>query len=106
MSAYDNAMSDPDNHSFMNLNSQHVRKDEYGEKRLMSYFDKVILPTHEIYRVLVKKTPNTVIFSLDEISESTNEYLVHAEDINEFVFDEKEYDLIYLTEPLKGKDVL
>ena len=103
---YDKAISDPDNHLFANLNSKHIRKDEYGEKRFMSYFDKTIKPNDEIFRVLVKKSPGITIFSLDEIGEATNEYFVHAEDINEFIFDEKDYDLIYLAEPLKGKDVL
>ena len=100
---HDDLMSDPDYHQPKN---KHIRKDEYGEKRFMSYFDKPIKPNDEIFRVLVKKSPSVTIFSLDEIGEATNEYFVHAEDINEFIFDEKEYDLIYLAEPLKGKDVL
>ena len=103
---YDKAMSDPDNHLFTNLNSSHIRKDEYGEERLMSYFDKPILPNEEIFRVLVKKMPSITIFSIDDVSDATVEYLVHAEDINEFIFDEKDYSLVYLAEPLKGKDVL
>ena len=96
---YDDLMSDPEYHQPKN---KHIRKDEYGEKRFMSYFDKPIKPNDEIFSVLVKKSPGITIFSLDEIGEATNEYFVHAEDINEFIFDEKDYDLIYLAEPLKG----
>lgn len=84
----------------------HYKLDSYGEMRLMSYFNRVIYAYDEFYRVLIKKTPSTIIHNLDEVESKTNEYLVHAEDINELVFDEKEYRLLWSMEAFKGKDVL
>ena len=85
---------------------EHYKLDEYGETRLMTYFNRVIWPEDEFYRVLIKKTPNTIIHSLDEIESKTNEYLVHAEDVSDLVFDEKDYKLLWGMQAFKGKDVL
>ena len=88
------------------FDKKHYRLDEYGETRLMTYFNKPIRDYDEFYRVLIKKTPNTVIHNLDEVEDKTNEYLVHAEDVNDLVFDEKDYELLWGMQAFKGKDVL
>lgn len=70
------------------------------------YKSRPILPTDDLFRVLVKKGHETIIFSMDDICENTNEYIVHAEDIADFIFDEKDYQLVLLAEPIKGSDIL
>jgi len=60
----------------------------------------------EDFIVLVKKGYSIVILRTDEIEESTNRYIVHAEDIADFCFDEKDHELIWACVPISGKTLL
>ena len=104
-SSYDNELTNPDSELF--AGQRFIGTDEYGEEQLRTSFKpKTVHEDDDLFIVFVKKTISTVIFDLDEFYAKTNQYLVHAEDIAEFVFDEKDTDLIWSCEPLKGKDLL
>lgn len=102
---YDQALADPENDTF--LRDKFIGMDEYNEKRIMTSFKpRAINADDELFIVFVKPNHGTVIFTLDEVYEKTIQYLVHAEDIAEFVFDEKDKDLIWSAEPVLGKDLM
>lgn len=72
-----------------------LKIDEYGESRLMTDFkQRVINDDDELFRVVIKN------YNKEE------EKIVHAEDIAEFCFDEKDYQTIILIDPIKGKDLI
>lgn len=99
---YDKAMADTNSDVFQRVK----QPDSVIIKCLSDYKQRPILPTDDLFRVLVKKGHGTVIFSMDDICDNTNEYIIHAEDIVEFIFDEKDYQLVLLAEPIKGSDIL
>lgn len=102
---YDKAMADTNNDIF--LRDKFIGMDEYNEKRIMTSFKpRSINADDELFIVFIKPNHTTVIFTLDEVYEKTIQYLVHAEDICEFVFDEKDKDLIWSAEPVTGKDLM
>lgn len=89
------------------LRDKFIGMDEYNEKRTMTSFKpRAIKADDELFIVFVKANHNTVIFTLDEVYEKTTQYLVHAEDICEFVFDEKDKDLVWSAEPVLGKELI
>lgn len=102
---YDKAIADTENDIF--LRNTFVGRDEYDEERIMTSFKpRAVNKEDELFIVFVKPNCNTVIFTLDEVYEKTIQYLVHAEDICEFIFDEKDKDLIWSAEPILGKDLM
>lgn len=104
-SSYDNELTNPDSELF--AGRTFMKPDDDGDEQLMTSFrPRIVDRNDDLFIVFVKKTISTVIFDLDEIYDKTNQYLVHAEDIAEFVFDEKDTDLIWSCEPVKGKDLL
>ena len=101
---YDKSMADVNSDTFLR---DKFGRDEYNEKRIMTSFKpRAIKADDELFIVFVKANYNTVIFTLDEVYEKTIQYLVHAEDICEFVFDEKDKDLIWSAEPILGRDLM
>lgn len=102
---YDKAMADTNSDVF--LRDKFIGVDEYNEKRIMTSFKpRVISADDELFIVFVKSNYSTTIFTLDEVYEKTTQHLVHAEDICEFIFDEKDKDLIWSAEPIVGKDLM
>jgi len=102
---YDNQLTNPESELF--AGRTFIESDADGIEQLMTSFrPRVVCPDDDLFVVFVKKTPSTVIFDLDEIYDKTNQYLVHAEDVAEFVFDEKDKDLVWSCEPVKGKELL
>jgi len=67
---------------------------------------RIIYEDDELYRVFVKKNPNIIVFDTQDLEKYCNVYLVLAEDINDFVFDEKDPDLLWALEPVLGKDLM
>ncbi|HIZ53087.1 MAG TPA: hypothetical protein IAA20_03990 [Candidatus Enterococcus avicola] len=103
--SYDNQLAEPNSELF--AGRKFFRTDEYGEEQLRTTFKpKTVHKDDDLFIVFVKKSILTVIFDLDEVYKKTNQYLVHAEDIAEFVFDEKDTDLIWSCEPVKGWELL
>lgn len=103
---YDKLMQDESSHVMSNIH-QFKGFDEYKEERIMtSYKPRAVNANDELFIVFVKPNPGTIIFSLDEVYQKTKQYLVHAEDICEFIFDEKDKDLVWSAEPVLGKDLI
>lgn len=103
---YDKALQDETNQTMTNIN-QFKGLDEYEEERIMATFKpKAVNADDELFIVFVKPNRMTIIFTLDEVYDKTTQYLVHAEDIAEFVFEEKDKDLIWSAEPVLGKDLM
>lgn len=103
---YDKVLSDESSQLMTNV-QQFVGLDEYEEERIMTTFKpKAVNPDDELFIVLVKPNRMTIIFSLDEVYDKTTQYLVHAEDIAEFIFEEVDKDLVWSAEPVIGKDLM
>lgn len=104
---YDTKIADETNHCMTNVHSTSETVEEVGEAEIYTNFNKKkVWPNEDYFVVFVKKTIHTIIFSLDEVSGKTNQYIVHAEDINEFVFDEVDPDLVWTCEPVKGERLI
>ena len=103
--SYDNILQDEENQAMPNERFKSV--DNEDKEVLMTTFKpRVVQADDELFIVFVKHNRNTVIFSLDEVYDKTNQYLVHAEDISDFVFDEKDKELVWSAEPVLGKDLM
>lgn len=107
MENYDTILQDETNHCMTNVNSTSEPYEEVGETEVYTDFNKrKVWPKEDYFVVFVKKTIHTIIFSLDEVSDKTNQYIVHAEDISDFVFDEVDPDLVWTCEPVKGERLI
>jgi len=103
---YDKVLSDESSQLMTNV-QQFVGLDEYEEERIMTTFKpKAVNADDELFIVFVKPNRMTIIFTLDEVYDKTIQHLVLAEDIAEFVFEEKDKDLIWSAEPVLGKDLM
>lgn len=104
MKNYDASKSDPTSV----LWGGEIRTDEQQEMEepLKDTKGRPISKNEEYFIVLVKKGYSIVILRTDEVEESTNRYIVHAEDIAEFCFDEKDSELVWVCEPVLGKDLI
>lgn len=68
-----------------------------------SFNKKKVFPNEEYYVVFLKKANDEAVFSLNEVYDHTDQYIVHAEDLNEFIFDKKNLDSVWTCEPVMGK---
>lgn len=103
---FDKTLADETNQAMTNIH-QFKGLDEYEEERIMTTFKpKAVNPDDELFIVFVKRNHGTVIFTLDEVYDKTTQYLVLAEDIAEFIFDEVDKDLVWSAEPVLGKDLM
>lgn len=104
MTPYDLSKSDPTSV----LWGGEIRTDEQQEttEPLKDTKGRPISKNEEYFIVLVKKGYSIVILRTDEVEESTNRYIVHAEDIAEFCFDEKDHELIWACVPISGEALL
>jgi hypothetical protein len=85
---FDKALSNPENEVLSNI-QQFVGLDEYKEKRIMTTFKpKAVNADDKLFIVFVKPNRMTIIFTLDEVYDKTTQYLVHAEDIAEFSYED------------------
>lgn len=102
--SYDLSKSDPSSV----LWGGEIRTDEQqeAEELLKDTKGRRISKNEEYFIVYIKKSPSIVIFSLDDVEECTNRYIVHEEDVAEFCFDEKDSELVWLCEPILGKDLM
>lgn len=104
MTPYDLSKSDPASV----LWGGEIRTDEQKEfeEPLKDTKDRPVSKHEEYFIVYIKKSPSIVIFSLDEVELCTNRYIVHAEDVAEFCFDEKDSELIWACVPISGEALL
>ena len=104
MKNYDASKSDPTSV----LWGGEIREGEKQEttEPLKDTKGRPISKNEEYFIVLVKKGYSIVILRTDEIEESTNRYIVHAEDIAEFCFDEKDHELIWACVTISGEALL
>ncbi|MGM0183388.1 hypothetical protein IGK74_002353 [Enterococcus sp. AZ150] len=105
---YDSKLADESYGCMTNVNSTSDHSYvEVGETEVYTDFrKKEVYPDEDYFVVFVKKTIHTIIFSLDEVSDKTNQYIVHAEELCDFVFDEKDPELVWTCEPTKGKRLI
>lgn len=105
MKNYDASKSDPTS-VLWGGEIQTDEKQEVTKEPLKDTNGRPISKNEEYFIVLVKKGYSIVILRTDEVEESTHRYIVHAEDIADFCFDEKDHELIWACVPVSGKALL